>query len=44
MLDRFQVIGAQHGTPNLGYSVIFILATLYFIFGTVMVRKIKKVK
>ena len=44
MLDRFQVIGTQNGTPNLGYTVIFSLATLYFILGTVLVRKIRKVK
>jgi len=44
MLDRFQIIGAGINVPHLGYSVIFLLATLYFIFGTVMVRKIKKVR
>ena len=44
MLDRFQVIGAQNSAPNLGYTVIFLLATLYFILGTVMVRNIKKVR
>jgi len=44
MLDKFQVIGAQHNAPTLGYTAIFSLATLYFIFGTVLVRKIKKVR
>ncbi len=44
LLDRFQVVGAQSGAPNLGYTVIFTLATIYFIFGTVLVRKIRKVR
>ena len=44
MLDKFQVIGAQTGQPNIGYTAIFSLATFYFILGTVLVRKIRKVR
>jgi len=44
MLDKFQAVGAQSGAPNLGYTVIFSLATLYFILGTVLVRQIRKVR
>jgi MFS family permease len=44
MLDKFQVVGAQSGAPNLGYTAIFSLATLYFILGTVLVRQIRKVR
>jgi MFS family permease len=44
LLDHFQVIGAQRGAPHLGYTVIFLLATLYLVFGTVMVRQIRKVR
>jgi MFS family permease len=44
MLDKFQVVGAQNGAPNLGYTAIFSLATLYFILGTVLVRQIRKVR
>jgi MFS family permease len=44
LLDRFQVVGAQSGLPNLGYTVIFSLATLYFILGTLFVRNIRKVR
>lgn len=44
MLDRFQVIGAQSGTPHLGYTAIFSLATVYFILGTVLVKQIRKVR
>lgn len=44
MLDKFQVVGAQSGAPNLGYTGIFTLATIYFILGTVLVRKIRKVR
>ena len=44
LLDRFQVVGAQTGHPTLGYTMIFGLATLYFILGTVFVRNIRKVR
>jgi hypothetical protein len=44
LLDHFQVIGVQRGAPHLGYTVIFLLATLYLVFGTVMVRQIRKVR
>lgn len=44
MLDNFQRIGAQTGTPNWGYTAIFSLAVLYFILGTVLVRNIRKVR
>lgn len=44
MLDKFQAIGVQSGAPNLGYTVIFLLATVYFVLGTVLVRQIRKVR
>jgi MFS family permease len=44
LLDRFQLIGRGRGLPALGYQVIFILAAVYFILGTVLVRQIRKVK
>jgi hypothetical protein len=44
MLDKFQAVGSQAGVHNLGYTVIFTLATLYFILGTVLVRRIRKVR
>ncbi|MBI3360396.1 MAG: MFS transporter [Chloroflexi bacterium] len=44
MLDKFQVVGSQTGHPNLGYTVIFTLATVYFVLGTVFVRNIRKVR
>jgi MFS family permease len=44
MLDNFQTVGTQRGVPNLGYTVIFSLATLYFVLGTVLVRQIRKVR
>jgi len=44
LLDKFQVVGIQNGVPNLGYTAIFALATLYFILGTVLVRQIRKVR
>jgi type III secretory pathway component EscS len=44
LLDKFQVIGQAQNTPNLGYTVIFLLAVVYFILGTVFVKQIKKVR
>ncbi len=44
LLDRFQAIGNQQGVAHLGYTVIFLLATMYFVLGTVLVRKIRKVR
>lgn len=44
MLDRFQAFGSQHASPNLGYTVIFLLAAVYFVVGTVLVRRIRKVR
>ncbi|MBI5879757.1 MAG: MFS transporter [Chloroflexi bacterium] len=44
LLDKFQVIGAQSGQANLGYTVIFVLAAFYLLLGTVLVRKVRKVR
>ena len=44
LLDRFQIVGQQHGRPTLGYTVIFLLAVVYFALGTVLVRNIRKVR
>ncbi|HEX8993302.1 MAG TPA: MFS transporter [Anaerolineales bacterium] len=44
MLDRFQAFGSQHAAPHLGYTVIFSLAAVYFVVGTLLVRRIRKVR
>ncbi|HVO68396.1 MAG TPA: MFS transporter [Aggregatilineaceae bacterium] len=44
LLDKFQVISRTQAIPNLGYTVIFLVAVLYFILGTVFVRQIKSVR
>jgi Na+/melibiose symporter-like transporter len=44
LLDRFQVVGQSVNQPTLGYTVIFSLAVVYFVLGTVLVRKIRKVR
>ena len=44
MLDNFQAIGRAQGRPHLGYTVIFISAVIYFVLGTVLVRRIRKVR
>src|SRR5512142_102459 len=44
LLDRFQQVGQSINQPTLGYTVIFSLAVVYFVLGTVLVRKIRKVR
>lgn len=44
LLDRFQAVGRDIGQPNLGYQVIFGVAVLYFILGTVFVKNIRGVR
>lgn len=44
LLDNFQRIGKAQNLPNLGYTVIFLLAVVYFFFGTVFVKQIKGVR
>ncbi len=44
LLDNFQRVGTAQNIPNLGYTVIFLVAVVYFIFGTVFVRQIKKAR
>ncbi len=45
-LDTFQKIGRQPNVnqPTLGYTVIFLMAIVYFVFGTVFVSKIRGVR
>jgi MFS family permease len=45
-LDAFQKIGKTPAVnqPTLGYTVIFLIAVVYFFFGTVFVSKIKTVR
>ena len=44
LLDNFQQVGKVQNIPNLGYTVIFLVAVVYFILGTVFVKQIKKVR
>jgi MFS family permease len=45
LLDTFNRASAEGVVPpNFGYTVIFLLATFYFLLGTLLVRKIRKVK
>ena len=45
-LDAFQKIGRSPtvNQPTLGYTVIFLMAVVYFALGTVFVAKIKKAR
>ena len=44
LLDNFQRVGRAQNIPNLGYVVIFMVAVVYFIIGTVFVKQIKGVR
>jgi hypothetical protein len=44
LLDNFQLVGTRSGQPTLGYTVIFALAAVYFVLGTVLVRRVRKVR
>jgi MFS family permease len=44
LLDTFQAYGRAHGQPALGYTVIFWLAVVYFLLGTVFVKQVKKAR
>lgn len=44
LLDRFQIVGRSIGQPILGYQVIFGVAVIYFILGTVFVKNIRGVR
>jgi MFS family permease len=44
LLDNFQAVGRAQNIANLGYTVIFTVAVIYFILGTVFVKQIKGVR
>jgi hypothetical protein len=41
LLDNFQRVGQANGQPTLGYTVIFGIAFVYFLLGTVLVRQVR---
>jgi MFS family permease len=44
LLDTFQGVGRDIGQPNLGYTVVFVVAFAYFVLGTVFVSRIRSVR
>jgi MFS family permease len=44
LLDNFQSIGKTQSLPTLGYTVIFLIAAVYFALGTFFVKQIKSVR
>jgi MFS family permease len=44
LLDNFQRVGKANNIPNLGYTVILMMAVLFFVLGTVFVKQIKGVR
>jgi MFS family permease len=41
LLDNFQRVGRNYNLPTLGYTIIFLMAVVYFFLGTVFVKQIK---
>jgi MFS family permease len=44
LLDNFQQVGRINNIPNLGYTVIFSIAVVFFALGTFFVKQIKGVR
>jgi MFS family permease len=44
LLDNFQRVGKINNIPNLGYTVIFSIAVVFFALGTFFVKQIKGVR
>ena len=44
LLDNFQRVGKAQNIPNLGYTVIFSIAVVFFALGTFFVKQIKGVR
>ncbi len=44
LLDNFQQVGKASSLPTLGYTVIFLIAVVYFALGTFFVKQIKGVR
>jgi MFS family permease len=44
LLDNFQRVGKANSLPTLGYTVIFLIAVVYFALGTFFVKQIKGVR
>lgn len=41
LLDYFQKVGLQKQVHHMGYIVIFVVAVIYFVLGSIVLRKIK---
>ena len=44
LLDAGQHFGRAHGHPTLGYTIIFLLAIVYYVLGSVFIRNIRGVR
>ena len=44
LLDAFQRVGQSSGRHNLGYTVIFAMACIYFLLGTVFISRLRDVR
>lgn len=44
LLDAFQKVGQSSGLHNLGYTVIFAMACIYFLLGTVFISRLRGVR
>lgn len=43
LLDNFQTVGVAQHAPYMGYTIIFVIAVVYFILGTICLRQIKRI-
>lgn len=41
VLDNGQAWGATHGHPHIGYTALFLMALVYFVLGTVLVKQVR---
>lgn len=44
LLDHFQATGMARNIPHMGYTVIFVVAVMYFILGSMCLKQIKTIR
>jgi MFS family permease len=41
VLDSFEAVGRARDLPHLGYTILLLMALVYFVFGTVLIRMVR---
>ncbi len=44
LLDHFQALGTARNIPHMGYTIIFVIAVVYFILGSMCLKQIKAIR